>query len=138
MDKKDWIWTIVIVIVLLVFLGTGAYILYYTQITPSVVTGDLLKGDLRVAYGFHLVAWMVLGMFANYFWDLFKAGKQWADFRIEEVLLPLFVAPIVFYTIWTLWPGKDIAFTLCLIAFQNGFFWQSLFSRAVEQNNKQP
>ena len=89
-----------------------------------------MTGLLRICYGVHLMTWMLLGMLANYWWDHFRGDKGWADMRLRDILIPLMISPIVFFGTWSLWPGREITFALCLVAFQNGFFWQVVFSKA--------
>lgn len=130
MSKKERIWMGLFGSIVFVFVLTGAYVLYKTQIAPLVPPRDEVSGLLRISYGFLLLTCMLLGMIANYWWDHFRNGKGWDDMLIHEVLLPMLISPIIFFGIWSLWPGKEITFALCLISFQNGFFWQVIFSRA--------
>lgn len=95
-------------------------------------------------FGSHMAGWMILGMLANYYWDLLNAGKNLSDTNLNELLLPILVSPIVFYVVWSLWGGENgvIAFSWNLVAFQNGFFWQVVLSKATpfrvgETTNKQ-
>lgn len=77
-----------------------------------------------------MFCWMTAGMISNYLWDLFKASKEIEDIHIPDLMLPLLVSPIVFFGIWSMWPDQKIAFALNLVAFQNGFFWQVVLSKA--------
>ena len=130
MSKKEKIWLALLGSIVFVFLLTGAYVLYKTEIAQAVPSQDGVSGLLRISYGFFLLTCMLLGMIANYWWDHFRKGKGWDDMLIHEILLPMLISPIVFFGIWSLWPGKEITFALSLIAFQNGFFWQVIFSKA--------
>jgi hypothetical protein len=118
-----------------VFLGTLAWtgwrLIDYTEIHPPATPSPLLIGWPKVLFGFHLCLWMILGMASNYLWDLFRAGKSWRDISYRGLVLPVLVAPIVFFTIWSIWKRDEISLTLPLIAFQNGFFWQVVLSKAV-------
>lgn len=75
-------------------------------------------------------------MISNYLWDLFREGKGVANISLPNLFLPILVSPIVFYGIWSLVPkvagtgfaAIDLAWPL--VAFQNGFFWQVVFSKA--------
>jgi len=40
-------------------------------------------------FGSHLAGWMILGMSANYLWDLFRAGKGFKDIRPPELFFTL-------------------------------------------------
>lgn len=93
---------------------------------PDSVWGERLAGFNRTLFGTQLFCWMVLGMVANYFWDLLKEGKTLTDVQPANLMLPVLVSPIVFFGIWSLWPENTaISFALTLVAFQNGFFLAS-------------
>ncbi len=86
-------------------------------------------GFLRaLAYGLFLFLVMVAGMFARYFWELFQSGKEWHDAALKTLLLPLLVSLMVFYPLWTIASGAPRNFFAIVAAFQNGFFWQTVFS----------
>jgi hypothetical protein len=129
MDPKANGWRVLLAVFVASFLASGAYLLYHVNIAP---TGDAAtSGWVRVVYVLHLAGWMLLGMTANYLWDLFRGGKSWGDILLRDLFIPFLVSPIVFYGIYSLWgPGTAPTFALCLIAFQNGFFWQVVFSKS--------
>jgi hypothetical protein len=129
MDPKAKGWRALLAGLILAFLASGAYLLYSVNIAPS---GDVAtSGWIRIVYVLHLAGWMLLGMAANYLWDLFRHGKSWGDILLRDLFIPFLVSPIVFYGIYSLWgSGTAPTFGLCLIAFQNGFFWQVVFSKA--------
>jgi hypothetical protein len=102
---------------------TGWYVLDYSEIHPPNPAPTTLSGAPKVVFGFHLALWMLLGMMFNYLWDLFRSKKSWADITWRELFTPMLVFPIVFFTVWSIWKGDPINFSLPLIAFQNGFFW---------------
>ena len=115
---------------LLVFFLTGALVVVLDA-EPSSALAVSVSPYKALVVGLHMGGWMILGMLANYLWDLFKAQKTLADINLPDLLLPLLVSPIVFYGIWSLWSGEQkIAFAFNLIAFQNGFFWQVVLSKA--------
>ncbi|NRQ42736.1 hypothetical protein HRH59_09190 [Rheinheimera sp. YQF-2] len=117
------------VMLLIAFLSTGLYILYISEISASPLPNPL-SGWPKVIFGIFLMTCMVMGMVANYLWDLFNAGKSWLDITWRGIALPILVSPIVFFTVWSMWKGDPISFGLPLFAFQNGFFWQVIFSKA--------
>lgn len=94
----------------------------------------LLKKNDNVAFAWHLGCWMVAGMIANYYWTWINAGATNESFELKKILLPLLVAPIVFYPTWGLWTAsnKDNRILFIMLAFQNGFFWQSFFQKAQQ------
>lgn len=115
---------------ILTFLATGLYVLYRDEIAADPGYTGKAAGLLKIAFGAHLAHWMLLGMLSNYFWDLFREGRSLTDAKLTNLLLPVFVSPIVFYGIWSGWFDQKISFGMNLIAFQNGFFWQVIFSKA--------
>jgi hypothetical protein len=130
MDINAKGWRVLLGAFLLGFIGSGAYVLYRTVLAPAAATDLEIAGWLRIIYVLHLACWMLMGMAANYLWDLFRRGKSWEDILLRDLFIPFFVSPIVFFGIYSLWPGETPTFALCLIAFQNGFFWQVVFSKA--------
>ena len=95
-----------------------------------------IKPLSNVIYAIHLFCWMVLGMVANYLWDLFRADKGLRDVELSKLFLPVLVSPIVFYGVWSLVVPKggsgyaDIQIAWPFVSFQNGFFWQVVFSKS--------
>lgn len=120
-----------IVWVLLVFfllLGIASLLQLYLH-WDSLKTPDERKEFLRtVTYALFLFVIMVAGMFARYFWELFQANKGLVDASVTALLLPLLVALMVFYPLWTMVSGSPRNFFSIVAAFQNGFFWQTIFS----------
>ena len=92
----------------------------------------MLARNHGVVFVWHLTCWMVLGMFANYYWDLFNIGKGLESVQIERIVLPLLVSPVVFYPTYNLWLSSSSQSYILfeVIAFQGGFFWQALFTKA--------
>jgi hypothetical protein len=109
---------------------TGWQVLYYSELNPPNPLPKELSGLPKVIFGFHLALWLVVGMASNYLWDLFRSGKSWQDVTWRGLLMPVLISPIIFFSVWSIWKGDPISFALPLIAFQNGFFWQVIFSKA--------
>ena len=80
------------------------------------------------SFGVLLVGVTVAGMLARYFWELFQSGRSVADADPSLLMMPLAVSLMVFYPLWTMVSGATRGFFLIVAAFQNGFFWQTLFS----------
>ena len=97
----------------------------------------LLVRNHGIVFVWHLTCWMVMGMFSNYYWDLFNMGKGLESVQVERIVLPLLVSPIVFYPTYNLWLSSSSQSYILfeVIAFQGGFFWQALFTKAkpIEQ-----
>lgn len=123
-----------LIIFLLIFITTGVL---------TLAIGNRPNGELAIAvvdfhnviYGWHLATWMILGMIANYLWDLFNANKQISDISLPALLIPILVSPIVFFAVWSLVQKTgdlaNIDMVWPLIAFQNGFFWQVVLNKAT-------
>ena len=120
-----------IVVVLVVFcavLGLSALLQFYLH-WRDLKTSEARTEFLRtLAYGLFLFAVMVGGMFARYFWELLQSGKAVSQADVTALLLPLLVSLMVFYPLWTMVSGAPKNFFAIVAAFQNGFFWQTIFS----------
>jgi hypothetical protein len=81
---------------------------------------------------------MVLGMFTNYYWDLFNQGKGMESMQVPRILIPMLVSPFVFMPTYNLWlASSSQSFLLFLvIAIQAGFFWHALFTKADQTLSK--
>ena len=116
-----------------VFLTTGAFmVLIVNADEGSAPWIALLARNHGIVFVWHLACWMTLGMFSNYYWDLFNMGKGLDSVQVERIILPLLVSPIVFYPTYNLWlSSRSQSYILFeVIAFQSGFFWQALFTKA--------
>lgn len=109
--------------ILALTLMTWIYYHLHTLQTPAERTGFMFA----LLYGLLLFLLMVGGMFARYIWELFQAGKGWSDADLKGLLIPLVVSLMVYYPLWTIASGA-VNFFSVVSAFQNGFFWQTIFS----------
>ena len=52
--------------------------------------------------------------------------------QVQRIVLPLLVSPMVFYPTYNLWLSSSSQSYILfeVIAFQGGFFWQALFTKA--------
>lgn len=116
-----------------VFITTGAFmVLIVNADEASAPWIALLARNHGIVFVWHLACWMTLGMFSNYYWDLFNMGKGLESVQVERIILPLLVSPIVFYPTYNLWLSSSSQSYILfeVIAFQSGFFWQALFTKA--------
>ena len=116
-----------------VFITTGTFmVLIVNADEASQPWITLLVRNHGIVFVWHLTCWMVMGMFANYYWDLFNMGKGLSSVQVERIVLPLLVSPIVFYPTYNLWLSSSSQSYILfeVIAFQGGFFWQALFTKA--------
>ncbi len=114
-------------------LGTGICMIMIVnadETSPAWVA--TLVRNHAIVFVWHLACWMVLGMFSNYYWDLFNMGKGIESMQVERIVLPLLVSPIVFFPTYNLWLSSTSQSYILfqVIAFQSGFFWQALFTKA--------
>lgn len=116
-----------------VFVTTGTFmVLIVNADEGSAAWITLLARNHGIVFVWHLACWMTLGMFSNYYWDLFNLGKGLEAVQVERIILPLLVSPIVFYPTYNLWLSSSSQSYILfeVIAFQSGFFWQALFTKA--------
>jgi hypothetical protein len=122
-----------------VFLTTGAFMVFIVnadEMSPQWVA--LLARNHTIVFAWHLACWMVLGMFTNYYWDLFNQGKGMESMQVPRILIPMLVSPFVFMPTYNLWlASSSQSFLLFLvIAIQAGFFWHALFTKADQTLSK--
>ncbi len=117
---------VLIALFLLLALAGIVYLLAYWKGLPN----EQAKRQFleSCAYGFFLFVLMIGGMFAKYFWELFQNGKGLGDANLKMLLLPLLISLMVFYPLWSMVSGAPKNFFAIVAAFQNGFFWQTVFS----------
>jgi hypothetical protein len=117
----------VVLVVFLVFLSVSAIVqllLFWRDLATPHARTEFLR---TTSFGVLLLGVTVAGMLARYFWELFQAGRSIADADPSVLLMPLLVSLMVFYPLWTMVSGARGFFPI-VAAFQNGFFWQTLFS----------
>lgn len=117
----------------LVFLTTGVLMVLIVnadETSPQWVA--LLTRNHTIVFAWHLACWMVMGMFTNYYWDLFNQGLGMESMQVPRILIPMLVSPFVFMPTYNLWlASSSQSFLLFLvIALQAGFFWHALFTKA--------
>ena len=118
----------VVLVVFLVFLSVSAIVqllLLWRDLATPHARAEFLR---TTSFGVLLIGVTVAGMLARYFWELFQAGRSIADADPSVLLMPLIVSLMVFYPLWTMVSGAARGFFVIVAAFQNGFFWQTLFS----------
>lgn len=123
---------ILLAIYILVFAATAACMVVIVNADDTSLpwVAALVK-NYGIVFAWHLVCWMVLGMFTNYYWDLFNLGKGLEALQVPRILLPLMVSPFVFLPTYNLWLASSSQSYLlfAVIAIQSGFFWQALFTK---------
>ena len=86
--------TLLTFLYLALFAGTGGLLVLSLNADEAAAPWIVwLLHNQSIVFGWHLVCWMVLGMFTNYYWDLFNAGKGAESVQLPRLLLPLMVSP---------------------------------------------
>jgi hypothetical protein len=117
-----------------VFLTTGVFMVLIVNADESSQPWiTLLVRNHAIVYAWHLVCWMILGMFTNYYWDLFNMGKGMESMQALRIVLPLLVSPFVFMPTYNLWlaSSSQSYMLFAVIAIQSGFFWQALLAKVA-------
>ena len=81
-------------------------------------------------WGVLLFVAMVAGILARYYWERLGQGKTTGHTKSVDLLPPLLVSPLVFFPIWVYEARMPNGLIPVLVAFQNGFFWQTVFEAA--------
>ena len=94
-----------------------------------------------------LFASMVVGMMTNYLYEYIqlrikaKEAKESGEliplvqvFIWEKLILPLFTSVLIFGYFWSKSGEENFSLNLILIAYQNGFFWQTILSKKGGSN----
>jgi hypothetical protein len=68
---------------------------------------------------------MILGMVSKVYYDHLTKN---AVFSLTQILLPLLVAPMVYGAIYASLKSSTDVIPALILSFQNGFFWQDVFS----------
>ncbi len=112
----------------LAFLSLSALLqlfFYWRDLATRQARNEFVR---NLAFGAFLFSVMVCGMLTRYFWELSRSGRSVGEADLAVLLLPMLVSVMVFYPLWTLVSGATKNFFAIVAAFQNGFFWQTLFS----------
>lgn len=119
-----------IAVVLMAFLGALVLVLLVMLALQWQSTSPADRDAFLavLSYGVFLFLMMVGGMFARYFWDLLQAGKGFQQAEVTRLLMPLLISLMIFYPLWTIASGSPRNFFSVVAAFQNGFFWQTIFA----------
>ena len=123
-------WLVFVFVVM--FFGTGALMVLVVNADDAAPQWiSLLVRNHAIVFAWHLVCWMILGMFTNYYWDLFNMGKGMESVQVPRLLLPLMVSPFVFLPTYNLWLSSSSQSYLLfsVVAIQSGFFWHALFTK---------
>ena len=70
---------------------------------------------------------MVLGMLGKAYYDRLLIGKGATMPDLGTLAIPLIVSPMIFGVIFSAVKTTEVVPAL-ILAFQNGFFWQDIFS----------
>ena len=77
-------------------------------------------------YNLALFAAMLAGIVANYFWVHGLTGR----IDLNQLWRPVLISPIVFMSVYVTATKQPRGLIPILVAFQNGFFWQTIIEGA--------
>jgi hypothetical protein len=80
---------------------------------------------------------MLAGMAAKYLWDAIGEGDR-IQFQKYQFIKPMLISPIVFAAVWANMQNQPDGVANFFFAFQNGFFWQTVFSRQTNTASSSP
>lgn len=86
---------IMVAIYVLVYIFTAILTLNIGNL-PGHLVSVFVEPFHNVIFAWHLACWMVLGVIANYIWDLFGANNDFSGVSLPALLMPVLVPPIVF------------------------------------------
>jgi hypothetical protein len=72
---------------------------------------------------------MLVGILAKEVWDTINEEGS-VKIRWPRIIMALIVSPIVYVSVYTQFTQDELSLPGIGIAFQNGFFWQAVFSTA--------
>jgi ABC-type Na+ efflux pump permease subunit len=79
-----------------------------------------------VLYYLALFAVMLLGIVANYYYVHGIKGKP----DVNQFWKPIIISPIIYYAVYNLTANQPKNLVGVFLAFQNGFFWQTIIDNA--------
>jgi hypothetical protein len=102
-------------------------------VPPS--TSEIFKSILKVSL---IYCAMLLGMISDWILKSIGNKKRIKDvsFSVLELIRPLLVSPMVFLAIWSLLKDQPFGVVHFIVAYQNGFFWQSILNLRLKQNQR--
>jgi hypothetical protein len=71
---------------------------------------------------------MITGILSKFFWDsITESGEFQFQNWPNQLLKPLVVSPLLFEAVFFLARETTPSYFLLIFAYQNGFFWQTVF-----------
>ncbi len=141
---KQTRWTIKRLLVMMVPGAIAALIAWtvYAFVIPYFWAQEFPRSENEPAApawaGISYFAAMVIGMAAHTAFEAVKKGRQGAPpiFNPWSFLQPALVAPIIFLGVRGMLVERDFTLEAILLAFQNGFFWQTVFEGIKETRHR--
>src|SRR3984957_6580229 len=90
-----------------IFLTSGAGMLYLGQVSHPL---DSIKEWDQPIIATHVICWMWLGIFANYFWDLYRTQGTMHQPNYDALIAPILVSPMVLFGFYSMIDPKKISF----------------------------
>jgi len=113
---------------------------------PNVEDEMISKGKEKLEWPFLIVLYffIILGMFSQYMYKYLSGSrKKHNKFDFGLFLAPLFVSPIVVMPLYSAFLNSEVVFypfsqqslMIYIVAFENGFFWESIISNRKKNIN---
>lgn len=121
-----------------ILLGSTYVVFVYLESTTRGLGFDTAARKVNPAQVGYIVAAMVLGLIASHIFQrasaaadgTFHIGQTIKDMpRVGRFWAALAVSPMVFLGVLTGIGDTDLTFAHYLLAFQNGFFWETVIGR---------
>ena len=122
-----------------VIIFTFAVAIGFIFLCPWIADKVGIRGISRGTNGTSNFSWldgvmfllMLAGMACKYFWDAIGTGNR-IQFQKYQLIRPILISPIVFAVIWATMGDQPNGPANFFLAFQNGFFWQTIFNRRTK------
>jgi hypothetical protein len=126
-QRKKMVRAIKIVIILLIF-SLSTILIFYTE--PLYLSASKIWYNRSPWFDFLLFSFMILGMIAQYFVSIIEKKRENKEnkinFDIWEFSYPMFFSVFTFSYLIGVLEIKNFNLGNIIIAFQTGFFWQSI------------
>ncbi len=82
---------------------------------------------------------MLFGMISDWIFKAIGNKTKMKDvtFAYIQLIKPMIVSPMIFIFIWSLLKEQPFGIVHLIVAYQNGFFWQSVFRMQSTRNQRQ-
>ena len=116
--------------------GLAVIAVIYAMIGGFLYWNNLKLSRDTLFYGAGLFIVMIAGMFIQIVVSNIKEGKDPKQINALELVVPLLLSFIVFYSLWLVAQNAPRDITAAYNAFINGYFWRTVTERAQPPDPK--